>query len=102
MGKILAILGLPYMDTTTMLVVAGLAFAAAVISGWIADLIMDQNSFGIATNGIILIVGGLLGLFLLKYSGFQYPASFIVIAMTCASVTAVTLLLLAAFLRRFL
>jgi uncharacterized membrane protein YeaQ/YmgE (transglycosylase-associated protein family) len=102
MAKILTLLGLPYMDTTTFLVVGGLAFAAAAISGWIADLIMDQHSFGISVNGMLLIIGGVFGLFLLKYSGFQYPASFVVIALTSASVSAVGLLLFAAFLRRFL
>jgi hypothetical protein len=102
MSKFLALLGLPYMDTVTMVVVLGLAFSAAVISGWLADLIMGQHSFGIATNGIILIAGSILGLFLLKYSGFQFQATFVVVAMTCASISAVCCLLLISFLRRFL
>lgn len=102
MGKIFQLLGLPYMDTVTMVVVLGLVFSAAVISGWLADLIMGQHTFGIAMNGVILIIGGILGLFLLKYSGFQYKAAFLVAAMTCATISAVLLLLLFAFLRRFL
>ena len=102
MSKLLMLLGLPYMDTTTMVVVIGLAFSAAVISGWIADLIMGPNSFGIAMNGALLMLGGILGLFLLKYSGFQYRATFMVVAMLCAAVSAVVLLLLFAFLRRFI
>lgn len=101
MGKILQLLGLPYMDTVTMVVVLGLVFSAAVISGWLADLIMGQHTFGIAMNGVILILGGILGLFLLKYSGFQYKTTFLVVAMTCASISAVFCLLLFAFLRRF-
>jgi uncharacterized membrane protein YeaQ/YmgE (transglycosylase-associated protein family) len=85
-----------------MVVVLGLAFSAAVISGWIADAIMGQNSFGIAMNGMVLIAGGILGLFLLKYSGFQYKTTFLVVAMTCAAISAVVLLLLFAFLRRYI
>jgi uncharacterized membrane protein YeaQ/YmgE (transglycosylase-associated protein family) len=102
MSKVLMFLGLPYMDTLTMVVVLGLAFSAAVISGWLADVIMGQNSFGIAMNGVVMVIGAIIGLFLLKYSGFQYRASFLVVAMTCASISAVVLLLLFAFLRRYI
>lgn len=101
MGKFLAFLGLPYMDSVTLVVVLGLAFAAAVISGWLADVIMGQHSFGIAMNGIVLIAGSILGLVLLKHSGMQFKATFLVVSLVFASVTAVVSLLLIAFLKRF-
>lgn len=102
MGKFLAFLGLPYMDTVTLVIVLGLAFAAALISGWLADLIMDEHSFGIPMNGIVLIAGSIVGLVLLKHSGMQFKATFLVVSMICASISAVALLLLMAFLKRFI
>lgn len=102
MIKILLFLGLPSTDNVTLITVGGLLFAAAVIFGWLADTIMEQNSFGVVVNGVILVAGAGLGLWLLKYSAFHFPANFTVIATLAAATCAATLLLLAAFSRRFL
>lgn len=102
MIKILTFLGLPYMGTMTLLVVMGLAFCAAVVFGWIADTIMAQNSFGIAINGIILIVGAVIGLLILKHLSVQIKVDSTILYMMFAGVTAVVLLLIMTLLRRYI
>lgn len=102
MTKLLMFFGLPHLDAGSLVLVLGLAFVACVIFGWIADSIMDSMSFGIAINGVLLLLGGILGLLLLKYSGFQYRLDFVFAAILFSSVSAVMVLLCFAFLRRYL
>jgi uncharacterized membrane protein YeaQ/YmgE (transglycosylase-associated protein family) len=101
MIKILLFLGLPSTDSVTLITVIGVLFGAAVIFGWLADTIMEQNSFGVVFNGIILILGAGLGLWLLKHSAFHIPTNFTLIATLAAASCAAMLLLLMAFSRRF-
>ena len=70
MRDLLLLLGLPgTMPTIQVIVLAAVVGIAAVLLGWVADMIMGEDGFGIGGNAVILAIGAVLGAMLWQSAG---------------------------------
>lgn len=99
---VLNILGIPYLRPITFWFMVGIAFAVSVASGWIADAIMGNLSFGIALNALILITGAVLTLFGWRYFNMPLNGHFVYVFILALGFVPSCILLLSVFLRRFI
>jgi hypothetical protein len=99
---VLNFLGIPYMSQTAFWFLAAMAFGLAVATGWLADALMDDLSFGIPFNAVLLTLGALGTYFLWRYAGLSFQNNFMYFFMGALGLGSAVFLLFCVFLRRFL
>jgi uncharacterized membrane protein YeaQ/YmgE (transglycosylase-associated protein family) len=99
---VLHFLGIPYMSQTAFWFLAAIAFSLSVAFGWLADALMDDLSFGIPFNAVLLTIGALGTYFLWRYAGLSFQHQFLYMFIGTLGFGSAIFLLFCVFLRRFL
>ena len=74
MRDFLLLVGLPGTRPTIQIIVrAGVIFGAALLLGWVADMIMSDEGFGISLNAAILLIGAVGAAIIWQKSGLSLP-----------------------------
>jgi uncharacterized membrane protein YeaQ/YmgE (transglycosylase-associated protein family) len=101
MRTVLLWFGLSGLSSTELSIVLALAFTAAVFAGWLADTIMEEMGFGISINAIILLIGGLVGLWLWARLGYSIGKGQVVMSIIACTASAIFALLTTSIIRRY-
>jgi uncharacterized membrane protein YeaQ/YmgE (transglycosylase-associated protein family) len=102
MHTLLSMLGVPDLPTVHVIVVVGLALTSALMMGWLADGILGGGGFGIFANGVLLLVGALVGAIVWRKLGYSVSASPALATAIAAGASAIATLVLASTVRRAL
>jgi uncharacterized membrane protein YeaQ/YmgE (transglycosylase-associated protein family) len=102
MHTLLSMLGIPDLPTAHVIIVVGLALTSALMMGWLADGILGGGGFGIFANGVLLLVGAIVGAIIWRKLGYSVGASPALATAIAAGAAGVTTLLLASTVRRAL
>ena len=98
---ILKFFGIPFISPLTFWFLLGLAFSVAVAAGWIADAIMENLSFGIPLNSILLCVGAVLTFSVWRYLNLPMQREFMFLFIAGLGFFSASFLLACVFLKRF-
>ena len=101
MRTVLLWFGLSNLSNTELTIVLALAFTAAVFAGWMADSIMEDMGFGISVNAVILLLGGLAGLWLWARLGYSIGKGQVVMSIIACTASAIFTLLSSSVIRRY-
>ena len=76
MRGLLMMVGLPDLPLLSLILVVTMIVLGAMMFGWFADMLLDQNAFGVAFNTGILLVGAFAGAWLWHRYGIptRFPA----------------------------
>jgi peptidoglycan/LPS O-acetylase OafA/YrhL len=92
MRALLTIVGLPDLPLLSLILVVVLILLAALMFGWIADLLLGENAYGTGFNAGIILIGAFVGAWLWHRYGF--PTRFDPAAVKAGIATGSGLLLL--------
>jgi uncharacterized membrane protein YeaQ/YmgE (transglycosylase-associated protein family) len=101
MRTVLLWFGLAGLTNTELTIVLALAFTAAVFAGWLADTIMEEMGFGISLNAVILLVGGLAGLWLWTRLGYSIGKGQVVTSIIACTASAIFAMIATSSIRRY-
>ncbi|RDJ23193.1 GlsB/YeaQ/YmgE family stress response membrane protein [Bosea caraganae] len=93
--------GLSYLPAEHLILLAGLLAMVGFLAGWLADLILKEEGFGIIVNGLIVIAGALLGFMLWARMGYPVGNNKQFIAALVTAISGVLLLVSCGIGRRF-
>lgn len=93
MRSLLLLLGLPNMPAPELAVLIGLVAVGALLLGWIADIILHEAGFGVILNGVIIIVGALIGVMLWQRLGLLVGSNQHLTAAIIAATSGIVLLI---------
>jgi uncharacterized membrane protein YeaQ/YmgE (transglycosylase-associated protein family) len=76
MPDLLKMVGLPDMPLLSVMLVITMIMLGAMLLGWLADLLLDDSSFGVMFNTGILLIGAFAGAWLWHRYGIltRFPA----------------------------
>ena len=92
MHELLMMVGLPNLPLSSLMLVVTMIVLAAMLFGWISDMLLGSAGFGVMFNTGLVLIGGFLGAWLWHRFGLQ--TRFDANAMRAAIATGSGLLLL--------
>lgn len=101
MRFLLPMLGLSYLPNEQLLLLAAMAAVGAFVIGWLADVILDEASFGIIMNGLIVVAGAALGFMLWIRIGYPVSGNKLHVTALVTATSGVLLLVSLGISRRF-
>jgi uncharacterized membrane protein YeaQ/YmgE (transglycosylase-associated protein family) len=100
-NTVLVLLGIPYMSSTAFWFLAAIAFSLAIATGWMADALMEDMSFGIPVNAVLLAIGALATYVAWRYAGLPFQHNYLYFFIGALGLGSACFLLFCAFMRRF-
>ncbi|MBN9456472.1 MAG: hypothetical protein J0I54_07580 [Bosea sp.] len=99
MRSLLMMVGLPDLPLLSVMLVVTMIVLAALLFGWISDLLLGDGGFGVTFNAGLALVGAFVGTWL--WHRFGFPTRFDANALRAgiAAASGLALLLVAAVLR---
>jgi uncharacterized membrane protein YeaQ/YmgE (transglycosylase-associated protein family) len=98
---VLGFLGIPYMSSTAFWFLSAIAFSLAIATGWMADALMGDHSFGIPINAVLIAVGALVTYFSWRYAGLPFQHNYLYFFIGALGFGSALFLLICSFLKRF-
>ncbi|CAH1650661.1 conserved membrane hypothetical protein [Hyphomicrobiales bacterium] len=74
MRSLLSMVGLPELPLVSLVLIVTMIVLAVLLFGWISDMLLGDNGFGILFNTGIILVGGFVGAWL--WHRFGFPTRF--------------------------
>lgn len=94
--------GLGGLSFPMLILLTGAVVVACIVLGWIGDTILQGNSFGIATNGILLLIGFGLSLWIWRKAGLGFRHEMLPLSLVVAGFGGGSLLMGSVVMRRYL
>lgn len=84
----LAMLGLAHLSRADIWLLATILMAVAFLVGWVLDMIMDRQGFGLIGNGLLVTFAAVVGAYVYNryFGNFRSPDMKVVIAVMLGSV----------------
>jgi uncharacterized membrane protein YeaQ/YmgE (transglycosylase-associated protein family) len=93
-------IGWKYLSFNDLVFISAMSGAVFMIMAWLADLLMEQRSFGVVLNTILLAIGAVLGLAGLAWLEIPPTRKDFLPALFACGVSAVVFLVALAAMKR--
>ena len=102
MRALILMLGLPDMSTPQLVVFMSIVGVGLLLFGWISDMLLRDGAFGIIINGLLIVVGAVLGTLLWRKLGYTIGHNPALTASFVALGSGLAMLLVLTTIRRWL
>jgi uncharacterized membrane protein YeaQ/YmgE (transglycosylase-associated protein family) len=99
-GQFLHAIGWRFLSSGELFFIALMGGGVIMISAWLADLLMQEFSFGVIGNMILLICGAILGLAIMVWIGMPPTRRDFLPALIASGVSATLMLVVFAAMKR--
>ena len=96
MRALILMLGLPDMSTPQLVIFLSFVAVGVLLFGWISDMLLRDGAFGIIINGVLILIGAIVGTLIWRKLGYTIgtnPAatvSFVAIGAGLATLIIIT------------
>jgi len=70
MRALILMLGLPDMSTPQLVIFLSFVAVGVLLFGWISDMLLRDGAFGIVINGLLVLIGAIVGTLVWRKLGY--------------------------------